>query len=222
MFKIGEFAEISGLSPKMLRHYQKLGLLRPALVDNFTQYRYYTLAQLEQIHQIHGLREVGFTLSEIRHLVTSHLGVDELQTVLLTKEQELQRKLDHLQGNLARLRQQLVELTQEEGMPNYEISLKDYIINEIVATVPIDAAAQISVEAEIEPGSLLIQIGAETHAELMVCTLHHNQRNRLIYAFRALHRWIETNAYLVTEPPRIISLSADPPVFEVQIPVRKR
>lgn len=41
MFKIGEFAAISGVSRKMLRHYEQLGLLKPAHTDRFTGYRYY-------------------------------------------------------------------------------------------------------------------------------------------------------------------------------------
>jgi PPM family protein phosphatase len=48
LLTIGEFARASRLSPKALRLYDELGLLRPARVDEYTGYRYYSRDQLEQ------------------------------------------------------------------------------------------------------------------------------------------------------------------------------
>lgn len=42
MFKIGEFSQFTHISVKMLRHYDDLGLLKPAQVDRWTGYRYYS------------------------------------------------------------------------------------------------------------------------------------------------------------------------------------
>src|SRR5690625_7700778 len=44
---IGEFAHASGLTPKALRLYDDIGLLRPAAIDEVNGYRYYDLAQLD-------------------------------------------------------------------------------------------------------------------------------------------------------------------------------
>jgi PPM family protein phosphatase len=44
----GAFARASGLSRKALRLYEELGLLRPIQVDQASQYRLYSPAQLEQ------------------------------------------------------------------------------------------------------------------------------------------------------------------------------
>ncbi|MCP4423014.1 MAG: MerR family DNA-binding transcriptional regulator, partial [Chloroflexi bacterium] len=41
MLKIGEFAQEADVTVKTLRHYGKLGLLKPAWIDRFTGYRYY-------------------------------------------------------------------------------------------------------------------------------------------------------------------------------------
>ena len=44
MLKIGEFSKLSRVSVRMLRHYDEMGLLRPAEIDRFTDYRYYQRA----------------------------------------------------------------------------------------------------------------------------------------------------------------------------------
>ncbi len=48
MLTIGAFARACRLSPKALRLYDELELLRPARVDPHTGYRYYAVGQLEQ------------------------------------------------------------------------------------------------------------------------------------------------------------------------------
>ncbi len=49
MLKMGDFAKLARVSVKTLRHYGKLGLLKPAWVDRFTGYRYYALEQLPRL-----------------------------------------------------------------------------------------------------------------------------------------------------------------------------
>jgi DNA-binding transcriptional MerR regulator len=65
MFSIGEFARLGQVSVKKLRHYDSIGLLRPARVDPASGYRYYTAAQLPAIGRIVALRDLGFGLAEI-------------------------------------------------------------------------------------------------------------------------------------------------------------
>lgn len=58
MFNIGEFARLGRVSVRMLRHYDALGLLRPARVDPVTGYRYYEARQLSRLNRLlaHRLR----------------------------------------------------------------------------------------------------------------------------------------------------------------------
>ena len=46
MLKIGDFSKLSRVSVRMLRYYDEIGLLKPAEIDRFTDYRYYSEAQL--------------------------------------------------------------------------------------------------------------------------------------------------------------------------------
>ena len=52
MFKIGDFSKLSRVSVKTLRYYDELGLLKPAHVDHFTGYRFYSADQLPQLNRI--------------------------------------------------------------------------------------------------------------------------------------------------------------------------
>ncbi|MFG2883218.1 MerR family transcriptional regulator [Streptomyces sp. NPDC048297] len=66
LLTIGAFAKASRLSPKALRLYDELELLRPARVDPDTGYRYYTAGQLPRARLVAWLRRLGMPLAEIR------------------------------------------------------------------------------------------------------------------------------------------------------------
>ncbi len=69
LMSIGEFAKRSGLSPKALRLYDKLRLLRPARVDGESGYRYYEAAQLERARLVGALRQLQVPLAEIEAII---------------------------------------------------------------------------------------------------------------------------------------------------------
>ena len=62
MLKISDFAQLSRISPKALRIYVRLGLLKPIKVDSRSNYRYYSASQLPRLHQILVFKELGFSL----------------------------------------------------------------------------------------------------------------------------------------------------------------
>ncbi|CAL2060062.1 MULTISPECIES: MerR family transcriptional regulator [Streptomyces] len=66
LLTIGAFARVSRLSPKALRLYDELALLRPARVDPGTGYRYYAVGQLGRARLVAWLRRLGMPLAEIR------------------------------------------------------------------------------------------------------------------------------------------------------------
>ncbi|POX41599.1 hypothetical protein C3486_08680 [Streptomyces sp. Ru73] len=66
MLTIGAFARASRLSPKALRLYDELGLLRPARVDPRSGYRFYARDQLERARLVAWLRRLGMPLARIR------------------------------------------------------------------------------------------------------------------------------------------------------------
>lgn len=74
LLSIGRFSRVSGLTVKALRHYDEIGLLSPARVDEDTGYRYYSLAQARDGEAIRRLRSLAVPLDEIRALI----GADSL------------------------------------------------------------------------------------------------------------------------------------------------
>src|SRR5882724_8054363 len=65
LLTIGEFARAARLSPKALRLYDELGLLRPFRVDEWSGYRYYAPSQLERARLVAWLRRIGMPLAQI-------------------------------------------------------------------------------------------------------------------------------------------------------------
>lgn len=65
---IGTAAQLSGISPKMLRHYESLGLLG-AVARTGSNYRQYTEADVHTLRFIRRARDMGFSLDAITELV---------------------------------------------------------------------------------------------------------------------------------------------------------
>jgi len=71
LMPIGRFARQTGLTVKALRHYDELGLLRPAAVDAATGYRLYSARQAERAEGIRLLRRLEVPLDDIATLLAS-------------------------------------------------------------------------------------------------------------------------------------------------------
>jgi DNA-binding transcriptional MerR regulator len=70
LMSIGEFARLSRLSPKALRLYDELGLLRPAQVDPDSGYRWYAAGQLDNARLVASLRQIGVPLAQIQLILS--------------------------------------------------------------------------------------------------------------------------------------------------------
>ena len=87
MYKIGMFSKHGKVTVKTLRHYDEAGLLKPAYIDEETGYRYYTTDQLSQLHEIIALRQMGFSIPEIRSII-DNINIDKKYVDLLMKKIE--------------------------------------------------------------------------------------------------------------------------------------
>jgi DNA-binding transcriptional MerR regulator len=92
-YSIGEFSRSTSLSIKSLRLYHEKGLLEPAEVDPFTGYRYYNDANYETARIIRLLRELDFTLAEIKAILEEYQDDPELQVPLSQKLQEIRARM---------------------------------------------------------------------------------------------------------------------------------
>ena len=92
--QIGEFAELCNTEISVLRYYDKTGLLEPEYTDRFTGYRYYSAEQTSQFEKIVLLKELGFSLSEIKSVLKG--GNSVLNVLLEKKRAELSAMLKKL------------------------------------------------------------------------------------------------------------------------------
>jgi len=69
MMTIAEFARLCGCSAQTLRYYDRIDLLRPARVDEWTGYRFYEKRQAVDFVKIKNLQLADFSIAEIRQLL---------------------------------------------------------------------------------------------------------------------------------------------------------
>ena len=101
MLQIGEFSRICQVSVKTLHHYDKIGLLVPAEVDQVTGYRYYQVEQIDTMNYIQRLKRYGFSLEEIQQIIT------------LSDEKEISRLLRQQRDKLKREQQEKAAILNE-------------------------------------------------------------------------------------------------------------
>jgi predicted transcriptional regulator YdeE/DNA-binding transcriptional MerR regulator len=124
MLKIGDFSKLAQVSVKALRYYGELGLLKPAWVDRFTGYRYYALDQLPRLNRILALKDLGFTLEQIQHLLQDDVSAAELRRMMRAKRAELEQLVQTEHARLVRVESRLQQIEQEGALPRYEVVLK--------------------------------------------------------------------------------------------------
>src|SRR4051812_47525550 len=123
MLTIGEFAGLGQVSPRMLRHYDDLGLLRPERVDPETGYRLYGINQLGRLHRLLALRDLGFTLEQISGLLDD-ASVEQLRGMLRLRQVQMEQTVADEQGRLLRIEAHLRSLERNDIMPTLDIVVK--------------------------------------------------------------------------------------------------
>jgi DNA-binding transcriptional MerR regulator/effector-binding domain-containing protein len=101
MLRIGEFARRGRVSVKALRHYEAIGLLRPAHVDAATGYRSYAADQLDDLHRLMVLRALGLSLERIRQVLQDHPSPERMRRLLDERRAAVARRIDAEQAQLA-------------------------------------------------------------------------------------------------------------------------
>lgn len=66
MLKIGEFENLFNVSIKTVRFYEEKELFKPFYIDKYTGYRYYDENNINEMTKILYLKELGFSLDEIK------------------------------------------------------------------------------------------------------------------------------------------------------------
>lgn len=94
-WRIGEIARMLGVSEKTLRHYERVGLLRPPL-RTAHRYRVYDDDDMRRARHVIGLRGLGLSLEEIRCLLNDDKGGPTRRQLLLGLLDEHLRDIDEM------------------------------------------------------------------------------------------------------------------------------
>src|SRR5690349_15985109 len=89
MFRVRDFSRLTRVTIKTLRHYDRLGLLKPVFVDPETRYRHYSAQQVVRLHRIRALRELGFSLAQIGELLGPGPGRRTMRRLLERRRDEI-------------------------------------------------------------------------------------------------------------------------------------
>ena len=123
MLKIGEFSKLSRVSIRMLRHYDDIGLLKPAEIDDFTGYRYYREDQLFTIGRITSLKDMGFALADIIKILDSYDDKDKMEAFLSERQKELSKLNQETEYKLMLLDTARKRLRKEQNM-SFDVTVK--------------------------------------------------------------------------------------------------
>ena len=99
LYKIGMFANMNRVTIKALRYYDEQKLLVPVYVDEENGYRYYAAGQMAQLHRIIALKNMGFSIDDIRKIIE---GAEE-KSFLLVKKQEILKEIAVLTDKLSQI-----------------------------------------------------------------------------------------------------------------------
>ncbi len=123
MLKIGDFSKLSRVSIRMLRHYDDLGLLKPAEIDTFTGYRYYREDQLFTMGRITALKDMGFALADIVRILEIYDDREKLDAFLAAREKELADQAKETEYRLTLLDTARKRLRKEQNM-GFDVTVK--------------------------------------------------------------------------------------------------
>jgi DNA-binding transcriptional MerR regulator len=94
---IGQVARLAGLTPKALRHYDRIGVLRPAAVDPATGYRRYAPEQVARARLIRLMRTWELPLDEVRRILDLSDDPEAFRAALAVHRRRVQARLTRLQ-----------------------------------------------------------------------------------------------------------------------------
>src|ERR671914_452699 len=216
MLSIGHFARHGRVSVRMLRHYDAIGLLRPAYVDEMTGYRSYDAEQLSRLNRIVALKDLGFTLQQVQSILDDRVSVEELRGMLRLRQAELQSQIETDTARLAQVESRLQIIEREGTMPADDIQIKripGLRVAELTGTAagfepesiaPVIGPLYDELRGRLERAGVTpagpdedhdFQVVVLPEIEQAATILHRGSMNNVMPTIQALARWIDANGY---------------------------
>jgi MerR family copper efflux transcriptional regulator len=122
-FNIGEAASRSGVSAKMVRHYESLGLV-PKVNRTDAGYRQYTANDVHTLRFIRRARDLGFSMAEIAELLklwqNKRRASADVKRIALAHAEDLRRRIEEMEA-MKRTLERLAECCHGDHRPDCPI-----------------------------------------------------------------------------------------------------
>lgn len=145
--RIGEVSAASGISERMIRHYEKIGLMPPA-PRRESGYRDYDRRDLHTLHFVGRARDLGFSIEEIRKLLglwhDRTRASSDVKALALQRAAELKRK-EHELHEMRRSLEHLASCCHGDDRPECPI-IDDLEMADPAALQPLEPATRHEVE----------------------------------------------------------------------------
>ena len=206
MLKIGEFSKLSRVSVRMLRHYDEIGLLKPAKIDRFTDYRYYREDQLPIAGRIAALKDMGFSLADIVRILEVYDDREKLEPFFSARQKELEA------------------LSKDTA---YKLTLLDAARKRLRKEENVEMMAWKTVRGSY-PDTEHVKFRTLPEVTVASCT-YQGSYTRITDVYAAVIAWMEANGYEPAEPMFNIyhvspheTQNPDEFITEICYPVRKK
>ncbi len=124
MLTIGDFSRYVDVSIRSLRHYDAINLFKPAYTDPETGYRYYLIDQLVDLYRVLNLKDLGWSLEEIKHWTQSEVSLDEQHQLITEKYQQISQRIEQDNRRLNELRVRLQQIESQSSATHPTILIK--------------------------------------------------------------------------------------------------
>lgn len=121
-YRIGEFSRITMISVKALRYYHDEGLLEPSRIDWDSNYRYYDESCFAPALMIKQLRDLDFSILQVRGLLSDGSEEDRLFSLLESKSSELDSRINQLAEIRDRIEKIISTEKQEQPLPQKTVN----------------------------------------------------------------------------------------------------
>lgn len=126
-FSVGEAAKAVHTTSETLRHYDRIGLVKPSRKDEWTNYRYYTEQDIVRLNTVRALQMMDLSLQEIKK-VLDYDDLEKIVSFLARAEQKADEKIAALQYSKSKI--QAAKADYEQKLRGQE-QLSGTVVKEI-------------------------------------------------------------------------------------------
>ncbi len=94
---IGKMALLNQVTEQTLRHYDRIGLLKPAYIDDQSRYRYYNIKQSAKLDMIQYMKALGMSLKQIKQQFETK-DVTTVEQMLLEQKLQTEQRIEKLEN----------------------------------------------------------------------------------------------------------------------------